>query len=218
MNQRPYVIVNVAQSLNGYISGKDGRRVVISSPDDMVRVHELRSEVDAILIGSGTVITDDPRLLVDPNVVQRSNSPLRVVLDRSLRSPPSSRVFDGSARTVVYTGTSGEGSRKCEIRSRDGPGLQIPNILSELYDEGIRKVLVEGGKAVITRFIEQRSIDEFHIYVGDIIIEDGGLRLFTPEYEIRDVIKAVKPFSMGVLISLDPYHLQRLWKTQVKDI
>ncbi len=217
MTQRPYIIVNVAQSLNGYISGKAGRRVVISSPEDMVRVHELRSEVDAILIGSGTVIADDPRLLVDQNVVQSAIPPVRVILDRSMRAKPSSRVFDSSARTIVYTGGNRVDSRKCEIRTRDDQGLQIHNILQELHDDGIGKLLVEGGKTVITQFIEERAIDEFYLYIGDVIIEEGGLKLFTPGFEIRNIIKTVRPFGMGVLISLDPYHLQRLWKTQVKD-
>ncbi len=217
MSQRPYVIVNVAQSLNGFISGKDGRKVIISSPEDMVRVHELRSEVEAILIGSGTVIADDPRLIVDQNVVLKEKFPLRVILDRSLRTRIGSRVYDSSAKTVIYTAKAREDDRKCEIRTRDEKGLKLQNILSELHDEGIRKMLVEGGRSIITSFIEERYIDEFYIYIGDIIIEEGGLELFSPGFEIRNVIKSAESFGKGVLISLDPYHLQRLWKTQVKD-
>ena len=217
MTKRPYVIVNVAQSLNGFISGKDGRRVIISSPEDMVRVHELRSEVEAILIGSGTVIADDPRLLVDQNVVKKERSPLRVILDRNLRTRIGSRVYDSAARTVIYTAKVREDNRGCEIRTRDAKGLQLQNILSELQEEGISKLLVEGGRSIITRFIEERFIDEFYLYIGDIIIEEGGLQLFSPGFEIRNVIKSAEPFGKGVLISLDPYHLQRLWKTQVKD-
>ena len=217
MAKRPYVIVNVAQSLNGFISGRDGRRVIISSPEDMIRVHELRSEVEAILIGSGTVIADDPRLLVDQNVVRKEKSPLRVILDRSLRTGVGSRVYDSAARTVIYTAKVREDDRQCEIRTRDAKGLQLQNILSELQEEGISKLLVEGGRSIITRFIEERFIDEFHVYIGDIIIEEGGLQLFSPGFEIRNVIKSAAPFGKGVLISLDPYHLQRLWKTQVKD-
>ncbi len=218
MNQRPYVIVNVAQSINGYISGRNGRRVLISSPEDMIRVHKLRAEVDAILVGSGTIITDDPRLLVDQNVVKNYKPPLRVVLDRSMKTQKTARVYDTSAKTLVYTARESSEHGNFEIRTRDEYGLKLPNILSELHEQGIRKVLVEGGRNVITEFIEERTIDEFHLFIGDILIEDGGLKLFSPGFEIRNVIRTVRPLAMGVLISLDPYHLQRLWNTQVKDI
>ncbi len=217
MNKKPHVIVNVAQSLNGYISGRNGRRVLISSPEDMKRVHELRAQVDAVLVGSGIIICDDPRLLVDPSTVPKNRHPLRVILDRSLRTPSTSRVFDASARTVVYTGRERADNRNCDIRTRGEQGLQLQNILSELHEEGIEKLLVEGGKAVISEFIDKGFADEFHMYIGDILIEEGGLKLFSPEFEVRNFIKTVKPLARGVLISLDPYHLQRLWKIQVKD-
>ncbi len=217
MPERPYVIVNVAQSLNGLISGPSGRRVIISSPMDLIRVHKIRASVDAIMVGANTILSDNPRLLVDRNVVDTDRTPKRVVLDRKARIEVQSRIFEGNAPTIIYTEKNDVKYPSAEIRVRDQKGLSLNNILSDLYSEGVSRLLVEGGKQVITQFIESGMIDEFHIFVGDIILEEDGLSLFRSGTEIRDIIKKVEPMDRGILISLEPYHLQRSWRTRAKD-
>ena len=217
MPERPYVIVNVAQSLNGLISGPSGRRVMISSPMDLKRVHKIRACVDAIMVGANTILSDNPRLLVDRNVVDTEQLPIRVVLDRKARISADSRIFEGEAPTILYTEKNDARYPMAEIRVRDETGLRLERILSDLYSEGIGRLLVEGGKQLITQFIESGMIDEFHIFVGDIILEEDGLSLFQSGTEIRDIIKKVEPMDRGILISLEPYHLQRSWRTQAKD-
>ncbi len=217
MPENPHIIVNVAQSLNGLISGSAGRRVTISSPNDLLRVHKIRSNVDAIIVGANTILTDNPRLIVDRNLVNSDNTPTRVVLDRNARCLPDSRVFDGSAPTILYTFMENASYPGAEVRVRDDPGLKLENILSELQTDGIRNILVEGGKRVITQFIEAGIIDEFYIFIGDVILEEDGISLFKSGIEIRDIIKKLEPMDRGILISLEPYHLQRSWRTQAKD-
>lgn len=212
------VVVNVAQSLNGFISGASGRRVLISSPEDMQRVHALRAGVDAIVVGANTITNDNPRLVVDANLVMTENQPIRVVLDRNRSIPPDSRVLDGSARTLVFTSMDSGPAGLAEVRVREEKGLRPENILSELQDEGCRSILVEGGREVITEFVLAGIVDEFYLFIGDVILEEGGLSLFLPPSEIRGVIREASSLGKGVLISLDPDYLRRSWRTQAKVI
>lgn len=218
MAARPYVIINVAQSLNGLISGASGRRVSISSREDLLRVHRLRASVDAIMVGANTVLCDNPRLLVDSSMVYTEKQPRRIVLDGRLRIGRDSNVLKNSASTIIYTSVKCVELGQAEIRTRDDDGLRLVNILSELRNDGMDRILVEGGRHVISEFIENDCIDEFHIFIGNVILENGGMNLFQPGFEIRDVVKRIEHIEGGVLISLDPHHLQRTWRTQVKDI
>lgn len=218
MAPKPYVIVNVAQSLNGMIAGVYGRKVGISSQKDLERVHRLRASVDAIVVGANTILNDNPGLLVNDNFIKVKTQPSRIILDRKLRIDPNSKAVDGSADTIIYTAVKRESFGYAEVRTRSSEDLSPVCILSELYNSGMRRILVEGGRQVISEFIMEGVIDEFYIYVGNLILEDGGMTLFQPGFEIRDIIKDIEPMETGVLISLDPYHLQRSWRIQAKDI
>lgn len=218
MAPKPYVIVNVAQSLNGMIAGVYGRKVGISSQKDLERVHRLRASVDAIVVGANTILNDNPGLLVNDNFIKVKTQPSRIILDRKLRIDPNSKAVDGSADTIIYTAVKRESFGYAEVRTRSSEDLSPVCILSELYNSGMRRILVEGGRQVISEFIMEGLIDEFYIYVGNLILEDGGMTLFQPGFEIRDIIKDIEPMETGVLISLDPYHLQRSWRIQAKDI
>ncbi|EQD29124.1 2,5-diamino-6-hydroxy-4-(5-phosphoribosylamino)pyrimidine 1-reductase, partial [mine drainage metagenome] len=105
---RPFVWLNAAMSLDGRLAYAEGRRALLSGPEDLRRVQDLRRSLDAILVGSGTVLADDPSLRVhwervveDPPL--RGAQPTRVVLDARGRLPSGARVLDGSLPTLVFT-------------------------------------------------------------------------------------------------------------------
>src|SRR6267378_7924475 len=102
MPVRPRVIINAAMSVDGKIALSDGKAVRLSNEEDLRRVHRLRAEVDAILVGVGTVLMDDPKLTVKSEYAKGRN-PLRIVLDSDGKTPKGSHVLDGSAPTLIVT-------------------------------------------------------------------------------------------------------------------
>lgn len=216
MTSRPRVIVNVAMSLNGMIAGKSGERVNISSAYDWERVYKLRSSVDAIVVGANTVIRDNPKLSVNHAENDIQKLPTRVILDANLRVPRNANVFDGSMRTMVFTEKSDE-IQNAEMMRRKRHELLVDNLLTEFSSIGFKKILVEGGKRVVSEFVSSGNVDEFYLYVGDILIEKDGLRLFDLDTNITNVIRDIKMMKSGVLISLNPYLLRESWIKKVRD-
>ncbi|MGB9881362.1 MAG: dihydrofolate reductase family protein, partial [Methanomassiliicoccales archaeon] len=145
---RPFVIVNCAMTPDGKIAGKERRQVRISSQEDLERVKKLRASCDAILVGIGTVLADDPHLTVkDP---QLEKKPLRVVLDSHGRTPDNAKVLDRNAPTLIATAEECRKTWKNAEVVRFGKGrVDIEPLLSYLYSKGIKKLLVEGGGEVI---------------------------------------------------------------------
>jgi 2,5-diamino-6-(ribosylamino)-4(3H)-pyrimidinone 5'-phosphate reductase len=172
MAVRPRVIINAAMSVDGKIALSDGSPTRISNEEDIRRVHQLRSEVDAILVGIGTVLKDDPKLTVNPNFARGPN-PLRVVIDSNGRTPSGAHVLDGTAPTLIVT------SEQCDrefpnaqvLRAgQDGVDLQI--LLGDLAKRGIKTVLVEGGSTVIWSFLRDGLADELKLFIGSQVV--GG--------------------------------------------
>lgn len=194
------VTVNVAMSLNGYISGPGGRRVVISDRDDLTRVNDLRSSHDAILVGANTVLNDNPDLRALNSV---NLGKTRVILDSRLKIPESSKVLDGSCRTVIFTSNSSRSLKNAEIIVMRKEELTIHGILEKMGDMGINSVLVEGGAIVINEFIRENIIDDFFLFLGNIVIPDGGVRLFDVNGEMRNIIVERKNFGDGILLRID---------------
>jgi 2,5-diamino-6-(ribosylamino)-4(3H)-pyrimidinone 5'-phosphate reductase len=172
--ERPHVIVNCAASLDGKIALANRRPVRLSCDADHRRVHTLRAECDAVIVGIGTVLQDDPRLLLDPALAPGA-SPLRVVLDTTLRTPRSARVLQGDASTLVATGSR---PRRQELRGAEvvacGNGaVDLARLLALLHARGVRKVLVEGGETVLWSFLTSGLWDEFTQFVANTLI--GGV-------------------------------------------
>ena len=200
------VTVNVAQSLNGYISGPGGRTAMISSLQDQERVHRLRSSVDGILVGANTVINDDPDLtarLPSGEIVR----PTRIILDAALKIPDGSRVLDTRSRTIVFTSNHSRKLNGAELVAVHPDELSLPAILERLSGMGLKSILVEGGANVISGFVSSRLIDRFYLFIGNVIIPEGGIRLFSMEVEIRDVVREARVIDGGVLMELYPEKL-----------
>jgi len=181
--RRPYVIAKWAQSLDGKLATRRGESKWISCTASRRRVHRLRARVDAILVGVGTVIADDP-LLTARDVPLRRTA-LRVVLDGHLRTPPRSRIVRtaGTVPTVICTERAAARGAKAErLRSagvevvgcamRSGR-IVLPDLLRSLCEHDVTNLMVEGGPAVLGAFLRDGLVDEAWAFVAPILI--GGV-------------------------------------------
>ena len=207
--ERPHVIVNCAASLDGKIALANRRPVRLSCDADHRRVHTLRAECDAVIVGIGTVLQDDPRLLLDPALAPGA-SPLRVVLDTTLRTPRSARVLQGDASTLVATGSR---PRRQELRGAEvvacGNGaVDLARLLALLHARGVRKVLVEGGETVLWSFLTSGLWDEFTQFVANTLIGGvtsptvaGGAGAATPAEMHAFTLESADRLGDGVLLT-----------------
>jgi len=171
---RPEVVLSSAMSLDGRISTRTGDSR-ISSQDDLVRVHELRARVDAILVGSGTVLADDPSLttrLVD------GPSPLRVVVDGRARTPPGAHVLDDGVPTVIYVSREAPSDRvavlreKCDVVVLGEEHVDLAAMLDDLAVRGIRTAMLEGGGDLNAAMFAAGLVDRLQLTVAPFVI--GG--------------------------------------------
>jgi len=168
------VIGQIGQSLDGRIATATGRSHYINGAAGLAHLHRLRALVDAVVVGVGTALADDPQLTVrrvgGPN-------PARVVLDPRGRIAPSARLLtDDGARRIVVTqvGTRRElsGAEILALPAVNGH-LSPATILSALAELGLRRVLIEGGADTVSRFLAEGCLDRLHVVVAPIILGDG---------------------------------------------
>jgi GTP cyclohydrolase II len=196
---RPYVAVKYAQTLDGRIATSTGDSRWISGEQERRTSHGLRAASDAVLVGAGTVLHDDPQLTVR---MVPGASPIRVVLDSNLRIPAGARVLSGDAATWVLTTDRSPPDRRAALRERGvsvlvvpgGPsGLDLEAALSELLRAGIRSVLVEGGARVITSFLSGGLADRLIVAIaprvlgaGTEAVRDLGISEVASALRVRD--------------------------------
>jgi len=174
--RRPFVWVNCAASLDGRLAFAGGKRAGLSCPEDLERVQRLRAEADAILVGVGTVVKDDPSLRVHWELLGRppGKNPTRVVVDATGRTPTNARVLDGSTPTIIAT--SAQSSRKFPPHIRTIVAgmhrVDLGQLFTALLNLGVRRLLVEGGAEILSSVLRERRFDRFTIYYAPTII--GG--------------------------------------------
>jgi diaminohydroxyphosphoribosylaminopyrimidine deaminase/5-amino-6-(5-phosphoribosylamino)uracil reductase len=169
-SQRPFVTLKWASSLDGRAAAQDGTSKWISGARSRADAHRRRSEVDAILVGTGTALIDDPELTArNEDGSLHQSQPLRVVLG-TRELPSNLRVFNADAETITIKTQS------------------IHGALSELFDKGIRHVLVEGGPTLASRFIQMDLVDEFVIYLAPKLI--GGDKLAIGSIDVPSINQA----------------------------
>jgi GTP cyclohydrolase II len=176
---RPYVVLKYAQTLDGRIATGSGDAKWISGPGERRISHALRAACDAVAVGAGTVLADNPLLTVRmvPGV-----SPIRVILDSALRLPPDAHVFGADASTIVLTTVRSDPARRANLREggisvavvREAPdGIDLPDGLARLRRLGIRSLLVEGGARVITSMLRERLADRVVVAVAPLLLGKG---------------------------------------------
>nr|WP_287262125.1 2,5-diamino-6-(ribosylamino)-4(3H)-pyrimidinone 5'-phosphate reductase [Methanothrix sp.] len=180
---RPYVLINSAMSADGKISSFLRRQVRISGSEDLLRVERLRAESDAVMVGVGTVIADDPTLRVKSEALRSwrlergvPENPLRIVADSRARTPPEARVL-GPGCIVAVSRYAPEDrlkelSERCEIAICGEDRVDLRELLEMLYRRGVRRLMVEGGGTLNWSLIEQGLVDEICVFVGPMVI--GG--------------------------------------------
>jgi len=177
-DRRPHVILKLAVSSDDKIGAAGRKPVAISGEAAKARVHLLRAQCDAILVGIGTVRADDPLLTCRlPGMAARS--PVRVVLDRSLRIPGSSRLVHSARETPLWVMTSNLAEAPAAMKlgaagakvirvatATPPPGLDLPTVLRALAEKGITRLLVEGGARVASSFVAAGFVDEVWLLRG----------------------------------------------------
>jgi len=206
---RPYVIINFAMSIDGRIALSTGEQTRLSNEEDMRRVHYLRNSVDAIMVGIGTVLSDDPSLVVKEMYVKNPGRPARIVLDSNLRIPSNAKVLDGRARTIIYTLSNEDRKINAEIRRMKGNDLILKDVLEDLYSIGIRRLMVEGGSRVIGSFLKDKMFDEMYIFISPHFIgpEAPPAAYMKTASRIEEMIKVSMECRMlgdGVLLRIIP--------------
>jgi len=179
--KRPFVILKMAVTLDGKI-GLKGRGGVhaplrITGKEAMQFSHRLRNEVDAILVGSGTIRCDNPRLTTRLRG-GRGRDPLRVVLDTDLSVSPSARVFTSGSPAPTWIATAAKGERERNFllcrRGADGR-IDLRDLLKKLARRGVMTLLVEGGRQVWDSFLRRKLIDSLFLFVSPRVLGKGGV-------------------------------------------
>ncbi|MFE3327103.1 bifunctional diaminohydroxyphosphoribosylaminopyrimidine deaminase/5-amino-6-(5-phosphoribosylamino)uracil reductase RibD [Streptomyces sp. NPDC059176] len=176
---RPHVVWKYAATLDGRIAAADGTSRWISSPESRADVHRLRAEVDAVVVGSGTLHADDPHLAV--RGVEGATQPLRVVLDSRATIPPTARILDGAAPTLVAVAEDADTRHlpdvECARLRADERGISVHALLAELYGRGIRSVLLEGGPRLAGSFVAAGAVDRVVGYLAPVFLGAGPAAL-----------------------------------------
>lgn len=220
---RPFVFINSAMSVDGKINSLERRQVRISGSQDMARVDGLRASCDAIMIGVGTVLSDDPslrvksdRLRLERSDLGRPENPLRVVADSLARTPPAAKILGQDCLVAVSNSAPQDRlerlSSRCEIIKCGEGRVDLAELMSELYERGVKRLMVEGGAILNWSLIQSGLVDELYVYMGGLLI--GGKDAPT----LVDGSGFRKAFPRLKLISFEPLDEGVLLKWRIAEI
>jgi 2,5-diamino-6-(ribosylamino)-4(3H)-pyrimidinone 5'-phosphate reductase len=183
---RPYVVVNIAMSADGKISTRERRQVRISGAQDFTRVDRLKAGCDAIMVGIGTVLADDPSLTVKSEECLNyrrkqgwDDHPLRIVVDSSGSTPPDASILHkGEGKRVVAVSGRADAKKiavlgkKATVLVAGKDEVDLGILMDELGTMGVRRLMVEGGGTLIAGLMKAGLVNEMYTFIGNIII--GG--------------------------------------------
>ena len=181
-----HVVVNAATSADGKLSSRRREQIAISGPEDFDRVDRLRADSDAVAVGVGTVLADDPSLTLDDQsridarrAAGEPAHPARVIADSKARTPTDARVLDDRAETYVLVGDDAPAERVADLEAAGarvvragGERVDLPTALDALADEGVEQLMIEGGGELIFSLFADDLVDELSVFVGSTVI--GG--------------------------------------------
>lgn len=207
----PYTIAKFAISLDGRVGAPSAGIIWLTGEAARERVHADRAWVDAILVGSGTVLADDPALTARPGGTPAARQPVRVILDARGRVPPAARVFAPPGRTIVATAPGSPRPWREQIIAagatilelEPGPaGVNLDQLRLALGQRSVQSIIIEGGPTVLASCFSAGVIDEVHAYVSPRILGPAGLPLLAGEpfepFALRTV--SLEPLPPDVLI------------------
>ena len=174
--KRPYIILKWAQTEGGFIAPEkrtDRSPVWITNKYSRQLVHKWRSEEAAILIGTNTAVEDDPELNTR---LWKGSNPVRIVLDRDLRIPSGSKIFNDAAKTIVFCSEESlktSENRNVTYEAVDFRERLIPQIFEVLYNQELQSVIIEGGSQTLQSFIDSGYWDEARIFTGKVNFQNG---------------------------------------------
>lgn len=195
---RPWVTLKLGASLDGRTALADGTSRWITGAAARADVQRLRARASAILTGVGTVLADDPRLTVrDPGLELRGRTPLRVVLDRQLRTPPGAALLREPGSTLLLAAEGVDPARAAALQAAgaelvmlaDGPrGRELSAVLALLAERECNEVLVEAGPTLSGAWLEAGLVDELVVYLAPTVLGDAARSMFatTPLERMAD--------------------------------
>jgi 2,5-diamino-6-(ribosylamino)-4(3H)-pyrimidinone 5'-phosphate reductase len=217
---RPFVFINSAMSADGKLSTKERKQVKISGKLDFERVDELRARADAVMVGIGTVLSDDPSLTIKSperraarKAAGKSENPARIIVDSSARTPLDADIFkkgEGIKIIAVTNSAPAENIEKLEEKAlviRTGTEkVDLPELVRRLKEMGINTLMVEGGATLNWGMLSAGLVDEIYTFVGNLIIGGATSPTFTDgegfaESEILELeLLSAEKIEDGVLL------------------
>ncbi len=184
--ERPFIFINSAMSADGKISTKERKQVKISGKIDFNRMDQLRAESDAIMVGIGTVLADDPSLTVKSPELQYNRikaglnaNPLRIIVDSKARTPCDSDIFrKGEGKRIIIVSESAPLEKVAKLQEKADivvcgkDKVDLPEAMHELKKRGIKRLMIEGGATLNWGMLSNGLVDEIYTFVGNLII--GG--------------------------------------------
>ena len=217
---RSFIFINSAMSADGKLSTKERKQVKISGKLDFERVDELRAQADAIMIGIGTVLADDPSLTVKSEARKKarkaagkSENPVRIIVDSKARTPLDADVFKkGEGERIIAVSNAApqervkELGKKALIIKTGTNKVNLSELVGELKKRGINTLMIEGGATLNWGMLSSGLVDEIYTFVGNLIIGGTTAPTFTDgegfsESELLELeLISMKKMEEGVLL------------------
>ncbi len=214
--KRPFINIKIAQTLDGKIATKTGSSKWITSEKSREFSHQLRKEATAIMVGVNTALKDNPELTI--RYIDTEKQPIRILIDKELKTPLNYKIFNEKARTLVITSDLADEKKLKKLEEKENIEIiklplymckfKIKDILNELYQRDIMHLLIEGGKDTITKFIKENIFDKISLFIAPKLIGEDGISSIGL-LDIEDInqskeleIKSIKQIDKDIFLEI----------------